>query len=626
MSGALAERVRTGYRGSQAFRTRAVRIVFGDTGGLFVFLLALCAFALVWRTTVTINDNYTVINGLVALADGHLHVTEAVYGDGLGSPGMVRVDGRAYPRNVAHIALALPFLWAAKGVAAVADLRIALAGGWSVLLLATCIVGGRLADIERTGRVGGSVAALGLFGVNAAVATPLSPDRLALVALQFATMVAGAALCLLLYRLLSRMHGQVLGLAAGVATALASPTLFWASVPKRHVLTATLAVASIYLFYRSREAESADATRYRLLAYVPGGLTAWLNAAEGLILLLAIGVVDLLTARRTDLRTLGGIAAVGLLSLVPFFATNELIAGNPFDPPRTLPDYDTGGQPQLFSESADGGNGGGGSGGGGSGTGDGGGGIRAIGAILLSLVPNPVLDVLTLFEFLRLSVRSAVHHPERFVHTFVRSGYVDYGSRGATGLAINIAFLESLPVAGALVAAPRLLSRKLVDQRTDPAVATDLLAASYGLLVTLLYVHRFPIHAMITVRYVFPLFPLAIYGICRLPWVRAAVEVRGSLLAWTYASGVLVGGQLLVVAVHLLGATPDEAIQGSALLALGVAATLAGWSLASAFGRRANGVGAVLLGLSGAVATNTMLVVAYHYFGTDFALPLIPVY
>ena len=62
------------------------RVVFGDRRGLFVCLLAALAATVGWRTTVTITDNYTVVNGLVALSEGHVVVREAVFGSSLQTP------------------------------------------------------------------------------------------------------------------------------------------------------------------------------------------------------------------------------------------------------------------------------------------------------------------------------------------------------------------------------------------------------------------------------------------------------------------------------------------------------------------------------------------------------------
>jgi len=687
---------------------RAGRVVFGDYAGLFVFLLTCSAAMVLWRTTFSINDNLTVANGLVALNDGHLHVREPTYGDTLATPGMVELDGRAFPRNYAHIVVALPVLRAFDAVAAVADVRIAIAALWSLLLFATVSVGGRLVDRRKATHLIGGVVALVAFVANVATATPFPLDHLAYPALQFATVLASAGTALVTYRLLDRVYEQSVGLAAGVAVGVASPALLWATVPKRHVLTALFALLTLYCLYRSREsAGDSSYRRYRAAAYVPVGLTAWLSASEGLVLFGALLVADFLTARENGVRSLGAVAAGFGLSVLPFVLTNYLVSGDPFAPPRLLDRYGDAsvGEPvtEEVSEisddlesngdqegtqdgggggtdgggdagndtagtdgdgggetSADGGGGddtGGGdgsgnesattvgdsrngtaagdeSGGAGNETAGGGGPIAEVwGGVVDRLLA--VLDSLVLFtDYLTLGVDAVRREPERLYHAFVRSGHFGFSSRGATGLAVNVAFLEAFPVAGVLVAAPVVAARRgyreLRDEtaalRSSPLFAVDVFVAVYAVLITLLYIYRLPLHATLTVRYVYPLFPLAVYAATRLPWVRAAVTDRGTWLGFAYAGSVLVGGQFAAVVVATRGYTADETIQGLALLALGVTTALAGWSLASALDRGDARVGALLLGLAGGAVTVLMCAFALLFFGptAEFVLPIVP--
>lgn len=608
------------------------RAVFGDRRGLLVFLFAVAAAMLLWRTTVSINDNYTVINGLVAVSQGRPYVAAPTFGETLASPGMVRVDGRAVPRNFAHIVLSLPALWLLQGLELVADLRIAAAGLWSGLLLALGITVGDLAGRERAGRLVGSGVALVAFAANVAVATPLDPVHPAFLALQLTTVVVAGLCAVLVYRTLARLHDERVALTAGLAVALASPGLLWASIPKRHVLTAAFALVTLYALVRSREADQPHAARrFRALAYVPIGLTAWLHAAEGFALLLAVVVVDAATARHNDFRSLATVGAAFALSLVPMLVTNALVAGDPLTVPRMLPPYDSGSDAVRFVSE--------GGGGGGSGSG---GGTSGVPSILVPLVDatlrlaEPLLAALeralVFVTFIERGVDAATGQPSKLYHTFLRSGYVGTEGSGATGLAINLAFVEALPLAGAVVAVPVVAARRLRtvdlaslrDRLAAPHATADLFAVAYGVVLTLVYLRRFPIHASITVRYIYPLFPLAIYAVTRLPAARAVVHERGRAIAFTYASGVLIGGQLTLLVVVANGYGVDEAMQGYALLAVAVAGLLAAWSLATALGRCEHRVGAVLFGLAGAATTNVVCLVAYYYFGRAFLLPLVP--
>jgi hypothetical protein len=68
----------------------------------------------------------------------------------------------------------------------------------------------------------------------------------------------------------------------------ATPLGFWASLPKRHSVTALVVVCVCYTLYRSREAESAIiARRFRALTYAWVGPITWVHAPEGFVLLVA---------------------------------------------------------------------------------------------------------------------------------------------------------------------------------------------------------------------------------------------------------------------------------------------------------------------------------------------------
>ncbi|WP_158601449.1 hypothetical protein [Halosegnis longus] len=623
------------------------RAVFGDRRGLFVCLLAALVATIGWRTIVTINDNYTVLNGLVALAEGHVVVQEAVFGPSLQTPGMVHGQAGPVARNYAHIVLSLPALGLLQAIDAVADLTIALVGGWSLLLLATVVVAGDILERGRLARLAGSGFALVTFVVGVALATPLDQPHLALLAMQTTTVAIAALSATLLYRLVAHLHDDRVGLAAGVALAVASPSVLWATIPKRHVLTAAFALATCYWLARSR-ATGSSARRFHALAYVPVGLTAWLNAAEGLVLLAALIIVDIVTIPDFDRRRLALVAGAFACSLLPLVVTNLFVAGDPLTTPRMLPPYGSGGGGDIrFVADGGGSSGGGGTGGGGTGAGSSGGGGGGTGSggtggggftlapLLAPLIASftESLSRLGVFVgFLTDGAQAVVTTPSNLYHAFLRSGYVATEGAGATGLAINLAFLEALPIAGALAALPVLAARRLRgfdwsgvrDSLATPARTADMFVLSYGLLLTLIYIHRLPLHAMLTVRYVYPLFPLALYAVARLPAARAIIRERATLLAFVYTGGVAIGGQLTVLVVALAGYTASETLQAYALIALGLATLLAGWSVAAALDRRLGRTGAVLFGLAGACATNVVGVFLFHFFGKAFLLPFIP--
>ena len=612
---------------------RLARVVVGDRYGAIVLLAAVATYLLCWRVGILITDTYTVANTLVAVADGHLFVDRAVYGPGLRTPGMGLRDGQFYGRNYGQVVLALPVLAALEAVAAVASLRVALSALWGLSLVGLARLVGREVGRPALGAYAGSGLAVVAFAAAVHGASPIEPAQRYLVALQLQTMGAAALVGVFVYRLLTRAYGGTVGVAAGLATALATPVGVWAQFPKRHVLVTLCAVATAYLLYRSREAGGVD-TRYRALAYVPVGVAAWVSAAEGAVLLVALLVVDVPTSGR-DGRSIVAAGATAVVAALPTVVTNYLVTGNAGEPPRTLSAGGSGSLAERGSTAtrtdAGGTNGASGDAGGGSAdptaAGDTGG--------------SETLDAFVgavdfLFELLWRGLRALIREPETLFVTFVRGGYVaDVAERDA-GEAIRLTVLEAMPLAAGLVAVPVVAARLDLRERAaafrrrpwprPSALRTvDAFAVVYVVALLLVYLPRLPVHASLTVRYLLACYPLAVYGLARLPSVRRVLRERTRLCAATVASALLVGGQLLVLYQWAIDATMGEAVQTHALVGLATAGLLAAWAVADGLGWRRDRVGAVALGLAAAAgAAFVLLAGLWHFaFVGPRALPLV---
>jgi len=592
-------------RWSRAVAT-ALRAIVGDRMGSVVLLAGLLVGTVFWQVGVVINDNYTLVNALVAVSEGHLHFERIVAGRAY-SPGTHLVDGRVYGRNYGQVVLALPFLWALEAVAAVADLRLSVFALAGLLVVALGVQIGRLTDRERAGILGGSALGLAVFGANAVLATPLPTDRLPQMALQLQSIVAAGLAGVVLYRLVGALHGRRAGGFAGLVLVAATPIAYWSHVPKRHVLSTLTVMAVVYAFYRSRTAGStAGERRYRAAAYAITALLAWVVAPEAGVLALALVAVDLPTARSNDLRSLGTIGVACAVAALPFLITNWLISGNPILPPRFLPSAPVG--PGVSLTDLTGGTATGASATGATGAdaaSDSGGSGPGASGVLGRFVEGVVV---------------AAREPDRLVGTFLRSGYVERRGTGAT----NLTVLESAPVLGGLLALPVLAARRVAgagrprpsELLARPARATDALVVLVALLFVAIYLPSLPLRVQFTVRYLLPVYALGLYGIVRLGAVRAVLDRGLATLAWTVVGTVVLGGQLVVA---WLGITNPEltratALQFHALLGVASGLVLAGYVAAVALGRRGGRpsawsvrVGGVALGL--AVGTGAVLVV-----------------
>ena len=164
----------------------------------------------------------------------------------------------------------------------------------------------------------------------------------------------------------------------------------------------------------------------------------------------------------------------------------------------------------------------------------------------------------------------------------------------------------------------------MVDRTLSADRVVDAFAITAFVGVVLLYTSRLPLHAQVTARYLFPLYPLGVYLFMRLPAVRKSLTDHWHVFLWTVAGTVLIGGQVAVVFVALTVNGIGEAFQLHALLSLGAAAPLGIWALSGRFGERVGQVGAVLLGAATGVAAVFLLLttVEYYALGDAHLLPM----
>ena len=596
---------------TEAVRTGLWRVLFGDRRGLALFLCGLCFFGLYWRMGIYITDGSAIANTLVNVAEGRVVLTEVPYGSGLEAPGTYVGNDGPVGRNYGIVVLAVPVLYALQGLGAVLDLGVVLIGVWSLALVGAATTVGRLVDREWV-VVGGSALAVVSFLANVAFATPVAPALYPVLALQIVGMIAAALSGVFCYRLVACLHGQRIGVAAGAAVLVATPIAFWAALLKRHSFTVLCIAAALYALARSRTAADADGERrFRALAYLPVALLAWIHAAEALLLFVPLVVVDFATADRNDRRTLAVIAGTFALALVPFFVTNQLVAGNPIQPPRMLPSY---GAAEGLDLSSGGGGGG-----------------------LLTAIPlvGGLVRIATRFvSLLAEGAVVAVTEPGRWFRTFLRGGYIPAVASEDGFQAIRLTVLESAPILAGLAAAPvaaglwvrRRGRTELGSYLRSPAGVVDTVALASGVLFVCLFLPRLPLHAQVTVRYLHPLFLLGVYGLARLPAVRSAVTANLRTTGLTYGGTVFIGGQLVVIALTAIDPGLGEAVQFHALLALATATVLAVWAVARTLSETVpERAGAVVLAIAAGVGTIFVLLSGIEYFAYagEFALPVV---
>ncbi len=604
---------------ARGYRHRLGRLLFRDRLGLTLFLGVLCVTLLSWRTGIVINDNITLRETLAALADGHVWIEPAT-GEYLRSPGTGVRDGFVYGRNYGQLVLSLPALWGLQILDALADLHVALAALWHLLVLAFVVQLGHIRGYRRMAAYGGSGLVLVSFLANLAVATSFDPS-LSLLALQMTAAVAVAFAAVGLYRLVTLRRGRRRGLLAGVGLAAATPAMFWGLVPKRHAFSLTIVVGLLYAFARSRRGDGTvslpvvgSVPVYRAGAYALVALLAWIHAEEGVYLFLALVLVDIPTAPSNDRRTLAFVAAVFALSLVPFFVTNLFVAGELLKPPRSV----FGG----FFETGASGGGSGGSGGGSGGGGSGGG--RSLLSVLVALLPSQAVWVAGNVWGSLLTGVSGMLDTQNMYNTFVHSSVEnvneDVGFRG-----INLSVLEAAPVFGAALAgglAGLSTHVRNRDWHLDPVVV---FAAVLTIAVVLTKAGRLPLRVQVTVRYLLPVYALGVFLIADSTIGAWLSDTHRSLAVWSYAGGVAIGGQLLFLALVFGDFAVGEAARLHALLGVALGLAVAVTCLAGLADRRFRSAAVVAVGLAAAASTVFVLLAGLYYFSFtgEYILPVV---
>lgn len=621
------------------------RVLFGGRPGLALFCGSLALFALTWRVGVLFNDIGLFPTMLEYMADGKLSFGTPEDFD-FGYPGMHHRNGEVYGRAYGLVAPALPVLLLLEATEPLVSHTWLTAFGWSALVLATGALAGDHFGQRRRGLAAGGAAAAVALLANAWFYKPLGTD-LELVALQGVTMVAGAVVVVGVYRLLADRHGTTVGLLGGVTALLGTPVTVWATTPKRHTLTAMFVVLALFAFARSRNDGRTvrEQTAYRGAAYAAAGLLAWVHAPEGFTLFAALALVDVPTAPRNDTPTLAAVSGLFALSLVPFFVTNTLVSGNPVLPPHFLDAYSGGSLANAAGGGADAtastaNSGATGSGGDGGAASTGGswlvGVVGAVVAVGQSAVakadPAVALVERGVDMYLSGSVVLATE-PERVFRTFVRWG----GSASATQMtlflndATNLSVIESAPVVVGMVALP--LRRRVAKLRSgtltlrDSVDPVDLVVVVFSLLFACLYINRLPVRLMVTVRYLHPLYPVAVYGLFRLPQVRSLLVTQTRSAVLGYEATVLLGLPLSYGALLLFETTNGRVVQSLGLVSLAVATVLVVSLLAGTRDERADPVAAGAFGAAVGVTTMYLLltsVILFHHGPS--ALPAVDVF
>lgn len=632
------------------WKTTAYRVLFGDRAGFTVFVATLVFAGAFWRMGFAINDNETLANGVQALSRGQLAFVDPQFGGENGvAPGTKYHEGARYAREYGLVVPATIVAVALHGLGHLFSLAVLFSGAWCLLLLVVLRELTRDVRYRDEIRLAGVLGVLVLFVGNVVLAAPIATSNVPLLGLQVWTMLCCGFAATVAYRLLALELPGRAAAAAGIGVVVATPVGFWASTPKRHVVVALAVLVVAYAFARRPSVTGDRGRLLRALPYACAALLVWVHPGDGAILLAAIVTVDLVLGAPYDRTQAAIVGGVFFVALLPFLITNVLVSGNPVRPPQFLPQYT--GQPLS-----------------GTGTGNqlgqltgvpGAGGdassdpgpspdgfsigslFRSIAALALDVTGVAAGFLRRARSYAGATLSVFVDSPQYVFQTFVRSGYIERAAARGANFSYNLAYLEAMPLLGAA-----LLGGVHAVRRADPMrhLWTDrrvvfrdatgsnrvlAFAVVYFALMVLFYQSRLPLHATLTVRYLVPTMPLALYVALRLPALRDVLVSRFRTVGLAYGLTVLVGGELLAGAFILLPFSVGEAVQLHALLALATAGALAAWCLVATLDgpwgatERRGQVGAVLLGATAGTTTVFLLLTGWMHFPYgEYAIPI----
>jgi 4-amino-4-deoxy-L-arabinose transferase-like glycosyltransferase len=267
---------------------------------------------------VIVSQFYNFIHGSLDLEVAKVNVENGIY---------ITVADHLYGKfSYSLLILSLPAYFALKNIdlfygAHLFLLQIwALSGGISVYLLAKTWK-------FKYAVFGGFVSYLILIMINLRYFNPIYfPKWGEIISIEFTNILITSFLVIVVYFLFKKMFSNKIALFASLFIIFATPISFYAITLKHHSLEVLLTILAFYFFYKYQEKKD---LKFIYAAYVLAGLCVWTRTLDGAVLLLSLLLIDILHFRRS-FKHIALISMVILVSLIPFFAFNQLIMGNPF--------------------------------------------------------------------------------------------------------------------------------------------------------------------------------------------------------------------------------------------------------------------------------------------------------
>lgn len=151
--------------------------------------------------------------------------------------------------------------------------------------------------------------------------------------IEFTNILISSFLVILVYLLFRKFFNDKIALFASFFVIFATPISFYAITLKHHTLSLFLTVLAFYFFNKKLEKNN---DKYIYYAYLAAGLCVWTRILDGVVLLTALLVTDLVIFKR-GIKYMILVSIIIIVSLIPFFTFNYLTLGNPLSVMENTP-------------------------------------------------------------------------------------------------------------------------------------------------------------------------------------------------------------------------------------------------------------------------------------------------
>lgn len=298
---------------------------------VLIFLISFFVFTSSAGTRMYIDDEAVILDQFYNLIHGSLSLeTFKINSNGI----YLVFNNHIYGKfSYSLLILSMPVYYVLKTI----DL---LYGGHLFLLQLWALNGGVIAYLIAVTRkikypeLFGVISYFVLISVNMYYFKPINfPKWGEWLSIEFTNILISSFLVVFVYLLFKKLFNDKIALFVSFFVIFATPISFYAITLKHHTLSLFLTVLAFYFFNKKLEKNN---DKYIYYAYLAAGLCVWTRILDGLVLLAALLVTDIVIFKR-GIKYIIPVSIIIIVSLIPFFTFNYLTLGNPLSVMENTP-------------------------------------------------------------------------------------------------------------------------------------------------------------------------------------------------------------------------------------------------------------------------------------------------